>query len=409
MVLLLVLLLTVHQPPAVALSGRDRSSSSGGGTAHVQPHRDAMHSPAASSACSLLPVKRGGAVIGTTSLTGIKGSTPAACCAACDAHPRCVAFTLSITSDTQKECWLKDNAKNGTTCPHPTCISGTNGRKPLPTPPPCGNFSTNASCPHSRCTWANGHCGSPPPPPPPPGPCNTASEAECGVGAGPYNGSKVYCAAACAWNGSSCIDRKPAAYPMPANDSLIELAGAGSPLRKLDGTGGAPGVRISFYGDSITWVNQYEPVISKALAADSGTSELNITIHNQGINGGTAGDLERRGFSPWGHLDPSRKQTNITFAETLARDKPHVVGIQIGINDFMHFDPFASNASTIGTVYASIIATVRKTVPSAKLYMASISVDGEEIDNKNHADIEQYVCASSSSICLLSSPDSVKL
>lgn len=300
------------------------------------------------SSCSLLAVKQGGAVIGTTSLTGVKGSTPAACCAACDANPRCIAFTLSVTSDTEKECWLKDNIKNGTTCLHPTCISGTNGRKPLPPPPPCANFSTDSSCPRSRCTWANGRCGSPPPPPPPPGPCNTASEADCGVGAGPYNGSKVYCAAACAWNGSSCLDRKPAAYPMPANDSLLQLAGAGSPLRKLDGIGGAPGVRISFYGDSITWVNQYEPVISKALAAGSGTEKLNITINNQGINGGTAGDLERRGFSPWGHLDPASKQTNITFAETLLRDKPQVVGIQIGINDFMHVDPFASNASAIG-------------------------------------------------------------
>ena len=107
-------------------------------------------------------------------------------------------------------------------------------------------------------------------------------------------------------------------------------------------------MRISFYGDSITWVNQYEPVISKALAAGSGTKKLNITINNQGINGGTAGDLERRGFSPWGHLDPSQKQTNVTFAETLLRDKPQIVGIQIGINDFMHVDPFASNASAIG-------------------------------------------------------------
>ena len=49
-----------------------------------------------------------------------------------------------------------------------------------------------------------------------------------------------------------------------------------------------------------------------------------------------------------GHLDPAHKQTNITFAETLLRDKPQIVGIQIGINDFMHVDPYASNASAIG-------------------------------------------------------------
>ena len=78
-------------------------------------------------------------------------------------------------------------------------------------------------------------------------------------------------------------------------------------------------------------------------------------VHGFGDNGGTAGDLERRGFSPWGHLDPTRKQSNITFAETLLRDKPQVVGVQIGINDFMHVDPFASNASTIGIGSKTIV------------------------------------------------------
>jgi hypothetical protein len=40
-----------------------------------------------------------------------------------------------------------------------------------------------------------------------------------------------------------------------------------------------------------------------------------------------------------------------------------------------------------------IIATVRTTLPSAKLYMATISVDGEQIDNKNHAAIAEYASA----------------
>jgi hypothetical protein len=79
-----------------------------------------------SGSCALLDVKRGGAVIGTTSLTGVKGTTAAACCAACDANPQCIAFTLSITSDTDSICWLKSNAKNSSICQHPSCISGTN-------------------------------------------------------------------------------------------------------------------------------------------------------------------------------------------------------------------------------------------------------------------------------------------
>jgi hypothetical protein len=72
-----------------------------------------------SGSCALLDVKRGGAVIGTTSLTGVKGTTAAACCAACDANPQCIAFTLSITSDTDSICWLKSNAKNSSICQHP--------------------------------------------------------------------------------------------------------------------------------------------------------------------------------------------------------------------------------------------------------------------------------------------------
>eukprot|EP01043_Picozoa_sp_COSAG02_P041907 COSAG02_NODE_3517_length_6624_cov_16.921533_9_plen_55_part_00 len=39
-------------------------------------------------------------------------------------------------------------------------------------------------------------------------------------------------------------------------------------------------------------------------------------------------------------------------------------------------------------------------LPSVKLYMASIFVDGEEIDNKNHATIAKYDRQSPSAICL---------
>ena len=353
--------------------------------------RPAANGPAA---CVLLPAQRGGPVIGATSLTGVKGSTPAACCAACDAHPACVAFTLSIDSASERECWLKGEAKNGTRCGHAQCISGTNGRKPVPPPPPCASFSKASACPPRRCTWVGGRCAPPPPPPPPPGPCSAASQAECGAGRGPFNGSVVYCAAACRWNGSACLDRKPAGYPMPANDSLQQLAALGSPLRKLENSsGGRPGVRLSFYGDSITWVTRYEPLIQRALEAGPGTSDLNVTLVNQGINGGTAGDLAGRGFSPWGHLDPSKKQSNISFAQTLLEQRPQVVGVQIGINDFLHVDPLASNASAIGAVYAEIVKTVRTTLPSAKMYMATISLDGEEVDSKNHEALMAYAQA----------------
>ena len=69
----------------------------------------------------------------------------------------------------------------------------------------------------------------------------------------------------------------------------------------------------------------------------------------------------------------------------ILRLRPNIVGVQIGINDFMHVDSLASNASTIAEIYTRIIDTVRGTLGSSThLYMCTISVDGEEIDNKNH-------------------------
>ena len=80
----------------------------------------------------------GGVAIGTNSvsITGLESvTTPAACCAACDAEPRCVSFTLSVyTAPAKTVCWLKADLRNST-CPHPSCVSGTNGRKLLPPPP----------------------------------------------------------------------------------------------------------------------------------------------------------------------------------------------------------------------------------------------------------------------------------
>ena len=43
---------------------------------------------------------------------------------------------------------------------------------------------------------------------------------------------------------------------------------------------------------------RYEGVISKALKAGEGTKALNVTLIDQGVNGGTVTDLVA-GFSPW--------------------------------------------------------------------------------------------------------------
>eukprot|EP01047_Picozoa_sp_COSAG01_P043349 COSAG01_NODE_3844_length_5645_cov_8.301479_3_plen_332_part_00 len=288
---------------------QQRQSTGGGGPL------GSTTTPPIGHSCNVVSVSTGGPVIGTTSITGVAGTTVAACCAACAAVPRCISFTLSIDSTTKQVCWLKDNAKNGSTCSHQRCISGTNGRKPVPPPPPCPTFPTRSACPAGRCSWVGSHCKKPPPPPPPPGPCSLAPQGECGVGVGPYNGTRVYCAAACVWNGTACNDRSPSAYTMPSNASLLALSGPSSPLLHMRN------VVWSFYGDSITWVNRFEPVIQRHLAGGEGTQGLNISLRNQGINGGTAADLLTRGFSPWGHLDPTKKQSNISFQQTLERDR----------------------------------------------------------------------------------------
>ena len=129
-------------------------------------------------------------------------------------------------------------------------------------------------------------------------------------------------------------------------------------------------------------------VISSALKAGPGTKDLNITLIDQGINGGTVTDLVA-GWSPWGHLDPHSAQSNITFAQTIARDKPDIVGIQIGENDVMQQPSRGENVSLYTSVLREQIVKVAQ-ASGAKVYLATISAIGEEVNNTNHAKIITY-------------------
>ena len=99
--------------------------------------------------CTLLPAGTG---IGSGSLGTESVTSAESCCAACLREQRCVAFTFEPPS----KCYLKGNLAAGK-CSSPTCVSGTNGRKPTPEPPPSPHHP-----PH--------HPPSPPSPPPPPPP-----------------------------------------------------------------------------------------------------------------------------------------------------------------------------------------------------------------------------------------------
>ena len=69
------------------------------------------------------------------------------CCNACEANPACTAFTFN-TKDKQPTCWLK-SSPGPSESKRPECTSGTNGRKPPPSPPP----HSHTRCPNGWCLF----------------------------------------------------------------------------------------------------------------------------------------------------------------------------------------------------------------------------------------------------------------
>jgi lysophospholipase L1-like esterase len=162
-------------------------------------------------------------------------------------------------------------------------------------------------------------------------PCAAGIAVTCGT-------TPSLCAEACAWNASHCVQHD--GYPLPANDSLVALGALNSPLIQEN-------LNIFFYGDSITWLGKYEPLIQNAIQTGAATSKLaNISIVNQGENGGTVLDLVS-GISPWGRLDFKWPIHPLNFTGSLNGQsmfgRPDIAGIMIGINDNLqgqvHPDP----------------------------------------------------------------------
>ncbi|MEI7901556.1 MAG: GDSL-type esterase/lipase family protein, partial [bacterium] len=99
------------------------------------------------------------------------------------------------------------------------------------------------------------------------------------------------------------------------------LSGKGSPLKN--------GMKIAFFGDSITWGGGYISVINQALKSGEGTKELGVKLINHGVNGGGVLTL-RDGDIGTAHVGNTKPRP---FAENLADDKPDAVVIYIGVND----------------------------------------------------------------------------
>lgn len=93
------------------------------------------------------------------------------------------------------------------------------------------------------------------------------------------------------------------------------------------------GMRISFFGDSITWQNAFIREIDKALKAGAGTKGMAVKLVNRGINGGGVLSV-RDGTKKSAYVSASnRNGPQAPFAEVIAADKADVAVVYIGVND----------------------------------------------------------------------------
>ena len=269
------------------------------------------------------------------------------------------------------------------------------------------SFQVDAAVPGTQCRWAtltyccwlhtsnalavtdvsytSGAVFDGTPCPPPPQPCVNATQSECGSDGG---GGSAFCH--CVWNASGRVsppsapfcDVSTEPYPLPSDTALRALVGPSTLLQK--------NMRLVFFGDSLTWLGYYEKVLGDALQASPATAQLNVTLVNEGVNGGTTTDLVA-GFSPWGSLVP-----NATFARVVDMLKADVVAIQIGINDILQLPCGArcSNVSAFMAVLRTQLIDVALATGAA-VYVASVSVIGESppFDSETDGELDAFARA----------------
>jgi len=159
--------------------------------------------------------------------------------------------------------------------------------------------------------------------------------------------------------------------PMPTNASLVKLVSTPDYLKKYSGR------NITFFGDSITWLDTYITDIANAISGSPHTKKLDVNLVNRGINGGTVLDL-KEGGTYFGETYPS-------FSDALKMDKPAAVSIQIGINDVWW--PTRNDSSKLPqfkTILSSLIQEVKAL--NISIYISTVSVIGERRDGQNPFD-----------------------
>jgi lysophospholipase L1-like esterase len=154
---------------------------------------------------------------------------------------------------------------------------------------------------------------------------------------------------------------------------VAQLVGKGTPLRA--------GMKIAFYGDSITMQGGYIEVLRKALAASPDTKDLKVQLLQHGLNGGRVPTL-LEGQSPWGKLGG-------TLPELLAKEKPDVVVLFVGVNDVWHGEK-GTTPEEFEAGLKKIAALCRES--GARVVLATPAVIGEKPDGGNEHDqkLDQY-------------------
>jgi lysophospholipase L1-like esterase len=175
------------------------------------------------------------------------------------------------------------------------------------------------------------------------------------------------------WDTSpQAVAERAAFYSVPGR---ADLTGPASPL--------APGTKIDFFGDSITWLNGYVTNIQNAINTGPGTAGKRIVCVNHGDDGAGVlqvinGEATTNGF---GGTIPR------PFATTIATDRPNIAVVFIGVNDVWWrgtpVDTFRQGLETI--------VSQGKTA-GVTMVLATLAVNGEKPDgtNPNDAIYDQF-------------------
>jgi hypothetical protein len=164
---------------------------------------------------------------------------------------------------------------------------------------------------------------------------------------------------------------RSAIYSVPGRNNL---SGAGTPLKA--------GTKISFFGDSLTWLNGYITNIRTALDAGAGTKNQNIQLFNHGINGGGVGDI-RLGSTSAGYDGGTNNAAQGSFASVIAADDSDVAVVFIGVNDVVFK---GTSQTSFRTQLEQIVATGQQA--GVKMVLATVFAYGELPNGTNSRDVQ---------------------